>query len=101
MYGWVRAAAYGMIKWKQQDAGFADFGLDLLNPDFVRLAEAYGCRGYRCERADDLTTLLRDCLGRDGVHLIEVPIDYSENHKVLTVELETMAKDAKTAPTDL
>jgi acetolactate synthase-1/2/3 large subunit len=34
--------AYGMIKWKQHNAGFIDYGLDLKNPDFVRLAEAFG-----------------------------------------------------------
>ena len=89
-----------MIKWKQQDAGFADFGLDLLNPDFVKLAEAYGCHGHRCAKADDLAALLRSSLATDGVHLIEVPVDYSENHKVLTVELQTLARDAKSGPHD-
>lgn len=28
--------AYGMIKWKQHGMGFADFGLDFTNPDFVK-----------------------------------------------------------------
>ena len=88
-----------MIKWKQQDAGFADFGLDLLNPDFVKLAEAYGCTGHRCATAADLPRLLGAALAADGVHLIEVPVDYSENHKVLTVELQTLAREAKSAPT--
>jgi len=32
-------SAYGMIKWKQENAGFDDFGLDLGNPDFVKYAE--------------------------------------------------------------
>ena len=33
--------AYGMIKVKQAHAGFPDFGLDLPNPDFIKLAESF------------------------------------------------------------
>lgn len=76
--------AFGMIKWKQQDGGFHNFGLDLQNPDFIKYAEAYHAHGYRCEKADDLTRLLKQCLESKGVYLIEVPIDYSENQRVLT-----------------
>ena len=31
---------------------------------------------------------LKECLNTPGVHLIEVPVDYSENEKVLIDELE-------------
>jgi len=47
--------AFGMIKWKQEDGGFHNFGLDLHNPDFVKYAEAYGAKGYRCTKAEDLS----------------------------------------------
>src|ERR1019366_10805791 len=43
----IEDQAYGMIRWKQQEEGFADFGLTFNNPDFVRYAEAYGARGTR------------------------------------------------------
>lgn len=76
--------AYGMIKWKQIDGGFHNFGLDLKNPDFVKYAEAYGAKGYRCQKAEDLSRLLKECLDSEGVHLIEVPIDYTENQRVLS-----------------
>jgi acetolactate synthase-1/2/3 large subunit len=33
---------YGMIRWKQEDEGFADYGLSFGNPDFVKYAESYG-----------------------------------------------------------
>jgi hypothetical protein len=45
---------YGMIRWKQANMGFTDFGLDYGNPDFVKYAEAYGANGYRVECADAL-----------------------------------------------
>ena len=83
----LRDNAYGMIKWKQAGMGFPDFGLDYGNPDFVKYAEAYGAKGHRLMATDQLPNLLKECLNGEGVHLIEVPVDYSENEKVLIDEL--------------
>ena len=80
-------SGYGMIKWKQQSMGLGDFGLDFNNPDFVKYAECYGASGHRVHSADELLPLLKRCLAAPGVHLIDVPIDYSENNRVLTEEL--------------
>jgi acetolactate synthase-1/2/3 large subunit len=71
--------SYGMIRWKQGDAGFDDWGLEFGNPDFVAYAESYGARGYRVEKADDLLPMLASCLDDGGVNLIEVAIDYAQN----------------------
>jgi acetolactate synthase-1/2/3 large subunit len=71
--------SYGMIRWKQEDAGFPDWGLEFGNPDFVKYAESYGARGFRVEKTDDLRTLLDQCLREGGVNVIECPIDYAEN----------------------
>ena len=76
-------SAYGMIKWKQQDMGFADFGLDFKNPDFVKYAESYGASGHRVEKIDDLERMVLLCFESPGVHLIDVPIDYSHNDELL------------------
>lgn len=81
--------AYGMIKWKQAGEGFEDFGLDFGNPDFVVYAESYGAKGHRVSQAGEFSSLLRKCLDSKGVHLIEVPVDYSENEKVLIEELKS------------
>ena len=78
---------YGMIKWKQEGMGFENFGLEFGNPDFVKYAESYGAKGYRVESADHLRELLQKCLAEPAVHVIEVPLDYSENSRVLTKEL--------------
>jgi acetolactate synthase-1/2/3 large subunit len=85
---------YGMIRWKQAAAGFADFGLSFRNPDFVKYAEAYGARGVRVTRAGELEPLLKEALGMGGVHLITTPIDYSENKRVLIDELARHRKGA-------
>ena len=84
----LRDNGYGMIKWKQEVMGFEDFGLDFSNPDFVKLAESYGAKGYRLEKVEESKTVLAQCLGKPGVHLIEVPIDYSENVRYLNTELQ-------------
>ena len=49
-------------------------GSELHNPDFVRLAEAYGARGVRAEGADALGTALREALAIEAPTLIEVPV---------------------------
>ena len=84
----LRDNAYGMIKWKQAQFGFEDFGLDYGNPDFVKYAESYGAFGYRVESADQFAPLLIKLLNSDGVHVVEVPVDYSENKRFLIDELK-------------
>lgn len=80
-------SGYGMISWKQKGMGFSDFGLDFGNPDFVKYAESYGAQGHRISKENSLTSILEACLSSSGVHIIDVPVDYSPNHEVLTKEL--------------
>ena len=49
-------------------------GAELHNPDFVKLAEAYGVRGVRAEGAEALEAALREALAVDAPSLIEVPV---------------------------
>lgn len=79
--------AYGMIRWKQEADGFPDFGLRFGNPDFVAYAEAYGAKGARVRSASGLVTALEAAFAEGGVHLVVVPVDYSENMRVLVDEL--------------
>lgn len=80
-------SAYGMIRWKQAVDGFPDFGMSFGNPDFVHYAEAYGARGSRVSAVEDLVPTLEAAFAGGGVHLVDVPIDYSENTRVLVDEL--------------
>ncbi len=80
--------AYGMIKWKQEEMGFTNFGLDYKNPDFVQYAESYGCIGHRPASDEAFKEILSECLNTDGVHLIDLAIDYSLNHSILNVLLK-------------
>jgi acetolactate synthase I/II/III large subunit len=86
----LRDNAYGMIRWKQAGAGFDDFGLEFGNPDFVRYAEAYGAEGVRITRSGELARVLSERLDAPGLHLIEVPIDYSGSERALVEELRQL-----------
>lgn len=81
-------SAYGMIKWKQEGMGFDNFGLDYKNPDFVKYAESYGAFGYRPTSDKNFKEILSKCLNTDGVHVIDLAVDYSLNHSILNVLLK-------------
>ncbi|TPJ50736.1 MULTISPECIES: acetolactate synthase large subunit [unclassified Mesorhizobium] len=79
--------AYGMIRWKQAVDEFPDFGMTFGNPDFVKYAEAYGAKGTRVGAIAEFRPALEQAFTGGGVHLVVVPIDYSENIRVLVDEL--------------
>lgn len=83
----VDDASYGMIRWKQGHAGFEDWGLEFNNPDFIKYAESYGAKGHRIEKTEDFLPTLNACFEEGGVHLVDAPVDYSENKRVLIDEL--------------
>ncbi|MEP0913449.1 acetolactate synthase large subunit [Leptolyngbya sp. GB1-A1] len=70
---------YGLIEWKQLnqfgEPAFVHFG----NPDFVKLAESMGLKGYRVESSLDFVPMLKDALEQNVPTVIDVPIDYREN----------------------
>ncbi len=80
--------SYGMIRWKQEDAGFQDWGLEFNNPDFISYANSYGLKAHRPTSAEELIPTYEKAFSEGGVHLVDVAIDYSENKKVLIDELQ-------------
>jgi len=85
--------SYGMIRWKQANMGFKDWGLTYGNPDFVKYAEAYGAHGHRVESAAHLKELLAYTRDTPGVHLIDCPVDYSENDQILNIDIKKLSKE--------
>lgn len=81
-------SSYGMIKWKQEGMGFDNFGLDYKNPDFVKYAESYGAIGHRPTSDENFKEVLSNCLETEGVHVIDLAVDYSLNHSILNVLLK-------------
>jgi len=80
--------SYGMIRWKQANMGFDDWGLQYGNPDFVKYVEAYGGIGHRVESAEALPEILNTALSTPGVHLIDCPVDYVDNDRILNIDIK-------------
>ena len=87
----LRDDAYGMIKWKQANMQFDEFGLDYGNPNFVKYAQSYGAQGWRVDDADVLIHLVDKCLNTKGVHIIDCPVDYSMNDKTLNHTIKELS----------
>ena len=73
---------YGLIKWKQQDHFGRHSQLTFSNPDWNRLADAFGWHGHIVTRSSDLLNTLENAFVESGPSLVVVPIDYSENVKL-------------------
>jgi acetolactate synthase-1/2/3 large subunit len=70
---------YGLIEWKQQNHFGESAFVKFTNPDFVKLAESMGLKGYRVESCLDLMPTLKEALEQDVPAVIDCPVDYSEN----------------------
>ena len=90
----LRDDSFGMIKWKQEQMGMADFGLRFHNPDFIKYAESYGAHGHRTENTSQFVPLMKECLTSQGVHVIDIPIDYSANNRALNQEIPALSAQA-------
>jgi len=78
---------YGLIKWKQDNEFGNHTDLDFTNPDWTKLADAFGWNGHWVENSADLAGVLEKAFQEEGPSLIALPIDYRENPK-LTARLK-------------
>ena len=69
-------SAYGMIKWKQHNMWFDDFWLDLQNPDFIKVAEAFGAKAHKVETANQFTNIMKKAMWESWVSLVEAVFTY-------------------------
>ena len=80
---------YGLIKWKQMNEFGRESNISFTNPDFVKLADAFGAKGYRIDKTEELLPTIQQAIKDNTVVLIDCQVDYSENLK-LTEELGEM-----------
>lgn len=81
---------YGLIKWKQENSFGRHTDLDFANPDWMKLADAFGWNGHHITRSAELKDGLATALAEKGPSLVVVPIDYNEN-RLLTQRLGNIA----------
>jgi pyruvate dehydrogenase (quinone) len=59
-------------------AGFLDRGVDLVNPDFAKIAEASGVLGVAIDSPEQLRPALEHVLHHDGPALLDVRVNTQE-----------------------
>jgi len=82
--------AYGLIAWKQDNEFGRHTTLEFTNPDWLKLADAFGWNGFWCENSAELRETLETAFETPGPSLLAIPIDYRENSK-LTERLGNIA----------
>ena len=78
------------VELEMKASGFLDFGTDLHNPDFAKMAEAAGLLGLTADTPDQVRPMLTQALQHDGPALIEVAVSRQELSMPPTITLEQM-----------
>jgi acetolactate synthase-1/2/3 large subunit len=73
---------YGLIEWKQRSQFGRPSHIDFGNPDFVKFADSFGCRGVRIEATQELLPAIREAKRSKVPVVIDCPVDYRENLKL-------------------
>ena len=76
------------VELEMKAAGIVDFGTDLENPDFAKLAEAAGVLGLTVGSADEVRPMIAEALRHDGPALVQVPVSRQELSMPPTITLE-------------
>jgi pyruvate dehydrogenase (quinone) len=70
--------ALGMVKLEMEVDGLPDYGTDLKNPNFAKMAEAMGVTGIRVEDPTEVRPAIERMLRHDGPVLVDVVTNPSE-----------------------
>jgi acetolactate synthase-1/2/3 large subunit len=66
-------------------------GVKLGPVDVVGFAEAFGAKGLKIERPEEISSTLKKALDMQGPVIIGIPVDYRDNHRLMeTVHLEAL-----------
>ena len=71
-------SALSFVELEMKAAGLLNFGTDLHNPSFAKVAEACGLLGVRVELPEDLRDALKQALTHDGPALVDVVVNRQE-----------------------
>ena len=71
-------ASLGLVRLEMRAAGFLDRGVDLVNPDFAKIAEAAGMLGVSADSPEDVAPALERAFRHDGPALLDVHVNTQE-----------------------
>lgn len=78
----------GFVEMEMMAAGMLDYGTELKNPNFAKMAEAIGILGIRIEDAGDVYNGLKKALAHKGPALIDVVVSRTELIMPPTLSME-------------
>jgi len=78
------------VELEMKAAGIVDFGTDLQNPNFAKMAEAAGLLGLTAETPDQVQPMIAQALKHDGPALVEVMVSRQELSMPPTITIEQM-----------
>jgi pyruvate dehydrogenase (quinone) len=81
-------SALGFVELEMKAAGLVDYGTDLVNPHFAKLAESADILGVRVEKPEEVRPALTRALAHDGPALIEVLVNRQELSMPPTISLD-------------
>jgi pyruvate dehydrogenase (quinone) len=78
------------VELEMKAAGIIEFGTDLQNPSFAKVAEAVGLLGLTADTPDQVPSMIAQALEHDGPALVEIPVSRQELSMPPTITLEQM-----------
>ena len=78
----------GFVELEMKAAGLVDYGTNLVNPNFAKLAESADILGVRVERPEDLRPALERAFAHEGPALVEVIVNRQELSMPPTISAE-------------
>lgn len=78
----------GFVELEMKAAGFVSYGTDLVNPNFVKLAESADVLGIRAEKPDEVQPAVAAALAHNGPALVEVIVNRQELSMPPTITAE-------------
>ncbi len=83
---WIDGS-YDMVRFQEVAKYGRGSGVDFgpVDVDIVRFAEAFGAKGLRIERPEEIAPTLKKALAMEGPVLVGVPVDYRDNHRLMEI----------------
>src|SRR5229473_2854887 len=83
-----RNDSLAFVELEMKAAGIIDFGTDLHNPNFAKMAEAAGVLGFTAETPEQVVPMIAQALDHDGAALVEVAVSRQELSMPPTISFE-------------
>src|SRR6201986_3364316 len=78
----------GFVELEMKAAGLVDYGTELVNPNFAKLANSADIFGVRVEKPEELRPALTEALAHNGPALVEVAVNRQELSMPPTISLD-------------